>query len=182
MPVDALPTWDRLKEAPEMEALCRPPLTFLQAKPSTDYQEIFQCTGRTTVEADRVTAIRYSLAAHLDISAEELSDDPHDYPTSKYDQFFFDRLINRFEVGWSQYLTYHDALAKGHSARALSKMTRATWRRAIAHVLRAAEIEDTECSLDKVDALGAGFRWKNASPGYRGRAYRWRKMVSLAPL
>lgn len=58
-------------------------------------------------------------------------------------------------------------------------MTRAAWRRAIAHVLRAANINDVERSLDKLDALGAGFRWTNGPRGYKGWAYTWRKMVDL---
>ncbi|KWU41266.1 hypothetical protein RHOSPDRAFT_27751 [Rhodotorula sp. JG-1b] len=175
MPVDALPTWDHMKEAPEVEVLCWMPLMFLQEKPSAEFQQIFE----RAVEADRLIAVRHALAAQLDISVEELSCDPDDYPATAYDKSFLDRVINRFEVGQSDYLTYHEALATGHSAEALSQMTRPAWRRAIAHVLRAAEIEDTECSLDKLDALGAGFRWKNAPPGYKGRAYSWRRMVEL---
>jgi hypothetical protein len=178
MPVDALPTWDHLKEAPEVEALCRLPLTFLQAKPSAEYQPSFA----RTVENDRMIAIRYALAAQLDVSVEELSCDPDDYPATTYDKFFFERLINRFEVGRSEYLTYYEALAKGYTAMAVSKMTRASWRRAITHVLRTAEIKDTESSLSKLDALGAGFRWTNAPPGYKGRTYNWRKMVSITRL
>ena len=178
MPVDVLPPWDRLKESPEVEALCRMPLTFLQANPSAEYQATFE----RAVEADRLSAIRYALVAHLDISVKELSCDPDDYPATTYDKSFLHRVINRFEVGQSDYLTYHEALATGHSAEAVSKMTRPAWRRAIAHVLRAAGIEDAECSLDKLDALGAGFRWTNAPPSYKGRAYSWRRMVSFTPV
>ena len=182
IPMGTFPTWNCLKEMPEVVALCRTPLTFLQEKPSAGYQEIFKRTARATIENDRVTAIRYVFAAQLDISVEELSSDPDDYPASKYDKSFLDRVINRFEVGQSDYLTYHKALATGYSAEAVSKMTRPAWRRAIAHVLRAAEIADTECSLDKLDALGAGFRWTNAPPGYKGRAYTWWRMVSFTPV
>ena len=178
MPVDALPTWARLEESPEVEALCRIPLAFLQEKPSAEYQATFE----RAVEGDRLIAIRYALAAHLGISVEELSSDPDDYPATTYDESFLDRVINRFEVGQTDYLTYHEALATGHSAEAVSKMTRPAWRRAIAHVLRAAGIEDAECSLDKLDALGAGFRWTNAPPSYKGRAYSWRRMVSFTPV
>ena len=178
MPVGALPTWDHMKEAPEVEVLCWMPLMFLQEKPSAEFQQIFE----RAVEADRLIAVRHALAAQLDISVEESSCGPDDYPATTYDKSFLDRVINRFEVGQSDYLTYHEALATGHSAEAVSQMTRPAWRRAIAHVLRAAEIEDTECSLDKLDALGAGFRWKNAPPGYKGRAYSWRRMVSVTPV
>ena len=58
-------------------------------------------------------------------------------------------------------------------------MTRAAWRRAIAHVLHAAKINASERSLDKLDALGPGFRWTNGPRGYKGRAYTWRKMVGV---
>lgn len=181
-PVDTVPTWSSLKEMPEVQGLCRMPLTFLRAKPAAGYQEIFERTARRMMEIDRVTAIRYALAAHLDISVEKLSWNPDDYPATTYDKSFLDRVINRFAVGESDYLTYHEALATGHSAWAVSEMTRAAWRRAIAHVLRAAAVQETECSLDKLDALGAGFRWANAPPGYKGRAYTWRRMVSCATL
>ena len=179
MPVDALPAWNRLKESPEVESLCQMPLTFLQTKPSAEYQEIFERVARPMVEEDRMDAIRYALAAHLDIPPAKLSCDPADYPASKFNKLFLDRVINRFTVEGSEYLTYHEALATGHTGRAVSQMTRAAWRRAIAHVLHAAKINESERSLDKLDALGAGFRWINGPRAYKGRAYTWRKMVSV---
>ena len=180
MPVDALPAWKRLRGAPEVESLCQMPLTFLQTKPSAEYQDISERTARPMVEEDRMNAIRYALAAHLDIPPAKLSCDPADYPASKFNKLFLDRVINRFTVEGSEYLTYHEALATGHTGRTVSQMTRAAWRRAIAHVLGAAKIKDTERSLDKLDALGAGFRWTNGPRGYKGRAYTWRKMVCPA--
>ncbi|KWU43959.1 hypothetical protein RHOSPDRAFT_34581, partial [Rhodotorula sp. JG-1b] len=57
--------------------------------------------------------------------------------------------------------------------------TRAAWRRAIGRVLRAARIKDTERSLDKLDALGAAFRWTNGPRGYSSHKYNWRTMVGM---
>jgi hypothetical protein len=179
MPVDALPAWDRLKETPEVEALCRLPLAFLQVKAPAEYRQIFERTARPMVEEDRMNAIRYALAAHLDMPPAKLSCDPADYPASKFNKLFLDRVTNRFTVKGSEYLTYHETLATGHTGKTVSQMTRAAWRRAIAHVLRAAKINETERSLDKLDALGAEFRWWNGPRCYKGRAYTWRKMVSV---
>lgn len=179
--VDDLPTWYRMEKATEVRALFRLPLTFLQEEPSADFHEIFKRTAPATMVTDRVTAIRYALAAQLDISVSRLSSDPADYPASKYNKTFFDRLINRFEVGRSAYLTYNEALEIGYTARKVSRTTRAAWRRAIGHVLRAARIKDTERSLDKLDALGAAFRWTNGPRGYSSHKYDWRTMVSVAP-
>ncbi|KWU45018.1 hypothetical protein RHOSPDRAFT_33264, partial [Rhodotorula sp. JG-1b] len=132
------------------------------------------------VQEDRLTAIRYALAAQLDISVSRLSSDPADYPASKFNKLFLDRVINRFTVEGSEYLTYyHEALATGHTGRTVSQMTRAAWRRAIGRVLRAARIKDTERSLDKLDALGAAFRWTNGPRGYSSHKYNWRTMVGM---
>ena len=179
--MDDLPTWYRMEKVTEVRALCRLPLTFLQEKPSAEFHEIFKRTAPMTAVDDRVTAIRYALAAQLDISVSKLSSDPADYPASKYNKTFFDRLINRFEIGQSQYLTYREALKTGFTARTVSRTTRAAWRRAIGRVLRAARIKDTERSLDKLDALGAAFRWTNGPRGYSSHKYNWRTVVSYPP-
>lgn len=177
--VSDLPVWARMTKLSEVKALSAVPLTFLQAKPSAEYEEMFKRTARATMEDDRVTAIRYALAAQLDISVEQLSRDPADYPASKYNKLFFDRLINRFKVGKAQYLTYRHALETGYTAKTVSGEWQAARRRAIAHVLRAARIKETVCSLDKLDALGAAFRWANGPHGYKSHKYNWRRMVSV---
>ena len=71
---------------------------------------VFERTARPMVQEDRLTAIRYALAAQLDISVSRLSSDPADYPASKFNKLFLDRVINRFTVEGSEYLTYHEAL------------------------------------------------------------------------
>lgn len=120
MPVDALPARDRLKETPEVEALCRLPLAFLQAKASAEYREDFERTARPMVEEGRMNPIRYALAAHLDITPAKLSCDPADYPASKFNKLFLDRVVNRFTVEGSEYLTYHEALATGYTGKTVS--------------------------------------------------------------
>ncbi|GAA5985210.1 hypothetical protein JCM10908_002570 [Rhodotorula pacifica] len=179
-PQDVPSWWDFEKQQEQqIRKVCELPTAVLQMKTPEEYRDIFKAGIIAMRERDRVTMIRCILAAQLDTPVSKLSRKVSDYPIDKYLQEYFERIANRCWTSDGALDTYRAAMRSGQTAKQVARGTKPAWRRATAHVMRAANVKETETSMMKLDALGAGFKWENGPRGYKGRSFSWIKMVDI---
>ncbi|GAA6018705.1 hypothetical protein JCM8202_002205 [Rhodotorula sphaerocarpa] len=141
-------------------------------------------TIRRLAEEDRVFAAREIAAAHADVDLRLACKDPDAYPLKKYGPAFFSALPNRYNVWAGSFIKLREAMdATGGSIQDLSRVNSPAWRRAVAHVLAVRGLpKDVKASPEKLDALGATFRWVNGPRYHKGHPKTWRAMASLFAL
>lgn len=184
-PLSGHPRWERVKQQPEVaEILAAPRSCLLAPGPAAKHRSTISQTIRRLAEEDRVFAAREIAAAHADVDLRLACKDPDAYPLKKYGPAFFSALPNRYNVWAGSFIKLREAMdATGGSIQDLSRVNSPAWRRAVAHVLAVRGLpKDVKASPEKLDALGATFRWVNGPRYHKGHPKTWRAMASLFAL
>ncbi|GAA5985132.1 hypothetical protein JCM10908_002535 [Rhodotorula pacifica] len=144
-------------------------------------RSILEAAAKRRVENERLAAIRGTLSAHLDLSMSQLSGKAEDYPPDVYDDDFFQKVPNRFQVDTGNsplsFLEYARNQQASHAwQRRNVRRDLSEWRRATRHVLLAAG-KEAATDLDDVNALESSFSWLNGPEDVKAKRYTWNAIV-----